>query len=93
MLDNKAKDIKERAYSFSLKIISLVKEFPPNTIYRIFGDQLLRSATSIGANLIEAKGSSSRKDFARFYEIALKSSNETLYWLYLFKDSKLLKKR
>lgn len=53
-------------------------------------DQLLRAATSIGANLIEAKASSSRKDFIRFYEIALKSANETKYWLSLLRDSKLL---
>lgn len=48
--------------------------------------QLLRSATSIGANVVEAKNSSSRLEFKRFYEIALKSANETLYWLNLLKD-------
>ena len=53
------------------------------------GDQLLRSATSVGANLIEAKSSSSKRDFIKFYEIALKSANETKYWLSLLKDSEL----
>lgn len=51
------------------------------------GDQLLRSGTSIGANLIEASASSSKRDFKRFHEIALKSANETKYWLELLKDS------
>ena len=51
------------------------------------GDQLIRSSTSIGANLIEAKSSSSKRDFIKFYEIALKSANETKYWIYLLKDS------
>jgi len=68
-----------------------INNFPNNHIYWIFSDQLLRSATSIGANIIEAKSSSSKKDFIRFYEIALKSANETEYWLLLLKDSKLIK--
>ncbi len=43
-------------------------------------DQVIRSAGSIGANVIEAKAASSKKDFIRFFEIALKSANETQYW-------------
>ena len=53
----------------------------------MISDQLLRSATSIGANTVEAKSSSSRKDFIRFYEITLKSANETKYWLGLLRDA------
>lgn len=45
------------------------------------GDQLLRSTTSIGANVIEAKAASSKRDYVKFFEIALKSANETKYWL------------
>lgn len=81
---------KYRAYQFSLMILNLVKVFPQTKIYYILEDQLVRSATSIGANIIEAKSSSSRKDFIKFYDIALKSANETTYWLYLLKDSKLI---
>ena len=44
-------------------------------------DQLLRSATSIGANLIEGKARSSKKDWRNYYSIGLKSANETKYWL------------
>ncbi len=54
--------------------------------YRILSGQLLRSATSIGANIIEGKGASSRKDFINYYHIALKSANETAYWMALLKD-------
>ncbi len=86
----KSKNVKERAYYFSISIISLVRDFPEKKIYWIIGDQLLRSATSIGANLIEAKSASSKKDFIKFYEIALKSANETKYWLCLLRDSKLI---
>lgn len=81
---------KYRACQFSLAIIELIKTFPEKRVYWVIGDQLLRSSTSIGANLIEAKSSSSKRDFTRFYEIALKSENETRYWLYLLKESKLI---
>lgn len=50
-------------------------------------DQLLRSATSIGANLVEGSAGASKKDFIKFYTIALKSANETKYWLYLLKET------
>ena len=53
----------------------------------MISDQLLRSATSIGANIVEAKASSSKRDFIKFYEIALKSANETEYWLGLLRDA------
>ena len=93
MSNLKSKNIRYRAYKFSLKIINLVKDFPQNKIYFIFTDQLLRSATSIGANLIEGRSSSSKKDFMRFYEIALRSCNETIYWLCLLRDGKLIPER
>lgn len=89
MLDDKS-NTRYRAYHFSLAIINLVKDLPHNKIYLIFTDQLLRAATSIGANLIEAKASSSKRDFIKFYEISLKSCNETLYWLCLLRDGKLV---
>jgi len=48
---------------------------------------LLRAATSIGASVVEAKSSSSKRDFIKFFEIALKSANETKYWLGLLRDA------
>jgi len=47
----------------------------------------LRSATSIGANIIEAKSGNSRKNLISFYSIALRSANETKYWLCLVRDT------
>jgi len=79
-------NLRHRTYYFSLSIIKLVSTFPNNKIYWVISDQLLRSATSIGANIIEAKASSSKKDFIKFYQIALKSANETKYWLCLLRD-------
>ena len=54
---------------------------------QIIAKQLLRAATSIGANIIEAQASPSRKDFTNFFHHSLKSANETKYWLELLKDS------
>lgn len=79
--------LKYRAYQFSINVIKLVNQFPKKRIFWIIANQLLRSATSIGANIIEAQAASSKRDFIRFYEIALKSANETKYWLDLLRDA------
>jgi four helix bundle protein len=80
--------VKTRAYRFSLDVIHFIeKESAKRKIYYSLIDQLIRSSTSIGANIIEAKSSSSKKEFIRYLEIALKSANETKYWLCLFRDA------
>jgi len=83
----KSSDVKVRAYKFSLEIIKFVNELPNKRAFWSIGDQLIRSATSIGANMIEAQASSSKREFIKFYEIALKSANETKYWICLLRDS------
>lgn len=83
--------VKYRAYDFSLQIIKVINSFPNQRVFWLIGDQLLRSATSIGANIVEAQCASSRREFIKFYQIALKSANETKYWLCLLRDAKLLK--
>lgn len=85
------KDIRQRTYDFSLRIIQLVKDFPNNRIGWVFSDQLLRAGTSISANLVEAKSSVSKKDFARYYRYAMKSANETIHWLKLVKDAEVVR--
>ena len=86
--NSKAKsDLRERCYDYSIKTIKFLETIPEKRINWVISNQLLRSATSIGANVIEAKSSSSKRDFIRFYEIALKSANETMYWLGLFRDA------
>jgi len=73
-----------------LLIIDFVSGFPNKKIYWTISNQLLRFATSIGANIVEAKSSSSKREFIKFYEIALKNANETKYWLCLLRDSNLI---
>lgn len=88
MGDLKSKaDLKIRVYKFSVSVIELMSELPIKRIHYSLVDQLIRSSTSIGANIIEAKSASSKKDFINYYQISLKSANETKYWLYLFRDA------
>jgi four helix bundle protein len=80
-------DLKTRCYRFSLDLIAFLDGLPNQRSVWIIADQLLRSGMSVGANLVEASASSSRLEFKKFHEIALKSANETKYWLGLLRDS------
>ena len=85
--EEKPYNIRHRCYYFSREIILFVKNCKYDKIYSSLFDQLIRSATSIGANLIESKAGSSKKDWKKFHIIALKSANETKYWLCLIRDT------
>lgn len=78
---------KRRLYVFVLRTIKLIEKLPKNSTTKIIGDQLLRSATSILANYIEAQASSSKKDFTNFFHHSLKSANESKVWLALLRDT------
>ena len=80
-------DLKSRCYRFSLNLIFFIDSLSTDLSIKIIANQLVRSGTSIGANLVEAGASSSRLEFKKFHEIALKSANETKYWLGLLSDS------
>jgi four helix bundle protein len=81
-------EFKNRVYKFSVDVIRFIGEASKEKkLFYSLVDQLIRSSTSIGANIIEAKSSSSKKEFIRYFEIALKSANETKYWLCLFRDA------
>jgi four helix bundle protein len=76
----KPQDIKERTFSFALEIIKFAQSMDfRNEALRTLGRQLLRSGTSIGANVEEAQAGQSRADFTSKYAIALKESRETIY--------------
>jgi four helix bundle protein len=83
----KSNNLKNRSYRYSLETIKFINKLPNKRAFWSIGDQPLRSSTSIGANITEAKASSSKREFIKYYEIALKSANETEYWLNLIKDS------
>jgi len=92
-LSEKPYDIKQRCYQFSKEIVLFISNAKYEKVYFSIFDQLLRSATSVGANIVEAKSGSSTKDFKKFYIIALKSANETKYWLCLLRDTILIENK
>jgi four helix bundle protein len=85
-------DLIGRCYKFGLNILFLTDILPNKRSSWVIADQLIRSATSIGANLVEGKAASSRLEFKKFYEISLKSANESKYWLCLLRDANLADK-
>lgn len=79
--------LSHRAYFFSKEIILFVSKAERERVFESLFEQLVRSATSVGANVVEGKSGSSKKDFINYLRIALKSSNETKYWLCLLRDT------
>lgn len=81
-------DVRARSYQFALTIITCIDGLNKNDwSVQVIAKQLLRSATSIGANIIEAQAGSSKRDFTNYFSHALKSANETKFWLELLRDS------
>jgi len=80
--------VKRRSYNFALKIVRLCEHLKENQHFEI-AQQLLRSGTSIGANVEEALAGQSRKDFFAKMSIASKETRESNYWLRLLKDSEI----
>jgi four helix bundle protein len=85
--------IKEKSYNFSLKIIKIYQELTKDKKEFILSKQLIRSGTSIGANIEEAIGAQSKNDFISKISISYKEARETLYWLHLLTDSGFLNKQ
>ena len=79
--------VKEKSYAFALRIIKLYKYLVENKKEYVLAKQLLRCGTSIGANVEEAIGGQSKKDFTAKLAIAYKEARESEYWLRLLKDS------
>jgi four helix bundle protein len=87
------RDIYEQTFDFSVRIVRLCKELEKeSTISRTLSNQLLRSGTSIGANIEEAQGSQSKADYTAKTYIARKEARETHYWLRLLVTTELLPK-
>jgi four helix bundle protein len=80
-------EFNKRLIRFSLDVIKVCREAQKDRGLWAIIDQLIRSATSIGANIIEAKSASSKLDYLKYFQIALKSANETKYWLILLRES------
>ena len=82
--------IKEKSFSFALEIIAIYKFLNSEKKEYVLSKQILRSGTSIGANIREAEHAQSKADFISKLSIALKEANETEYWLDLLYQSQYL---
>ena len=75
---------------FAVDIVNLCTEIKEHRKSNVLLNQLLRSGTSVGANIHEANYASSKADFVNKFQIALKECYETDYWLGLFKDTNMI---
>ena len=87
-------DIQERTFEFAVQVVKLVNRLPRTVAGIEIGKQVVRSATSIGANVEEADAAESKRDFVHKMSIAHKEARETRYWLRiiraaLFDDDKV----
>lgn len=79
-------DLRDRTLDFAKDVLHLSKALPVNHLSRPILSQLIRSASSIGANFVEAKNASSKKDFRNKVYISKKEASETMYWLRLCEE-------
>ena len=77
----------EKSYAFAVRVVKLCRQLIVTQKEFVLSKQLLRSGTSIGANVREGEDGQSRADFLHKFSIALKEANETSYWLDLLHDT------
>ena len=82
--------IEDKSFGFAIKVVELYKYLVENRKEYVLSKQVLRSGTSIGANVEEAIGGQSKKDFVSKLSIAYKETRETIYWLKLMKETKYI---
>ena len=83
--------LQEKSYQFALRIVKLSRYLSTEQKEFVLSKQILRSGTSIGANIEESKQAQSKLDFIHKMSIANKEAFETNYWLRLLRDSDLIK--
>src|SRR5574343_542088 len=79
--------ITDRSYKNTVELVKFIFTISNTPHIYPLVDQLLRASTSVSANIFEAQGAASKKDFTNFYHIAFKSAVETKFWLNLLKDT------
>ncbi len=82
-MNKKIYDLKERTFNFAQRILDIVEQLPKTSQSEIIRRQLAKAGTSIGANVEEADGTITKKDFINKMVIARKEAKETRYWLRL----------
>jgi len=87
---NLKQEFKLRIYRYVIRLLKFLVKLPNDPVTREIKGQLTRSGTSMGANYFEAEGASSKKDYQNYFAIALKSTNESKFWLAALRDSNLV---
>ena len=82
--------LKHKSYAFALRVVNLYKHLSAAKNEYVLSKQVLRSGTSIGANIAEGNRAQSKIDFIHKLSIALKEADETEYWFSLLRDSHYL---
>ena len=85
--------IEEKSFNFAIRIVKLCRYLVSERKEGVLSNQLLRSGTSIGANVAEAERGQSKADFHAKMTVALKEANETYYWLRLLYRTELLSEK
>jgi four helix bundle protein len=85
--------VREKAFVFAIRIVKLYKFLSTEKKEFVLSKQILRSGTSIGANIEEADGAISKKEFSNKISIAYKEARETSYWLRLLEATDFIEKR
>ena len=86
----KVYDIKERTFRFAVDVVRFISGLPRDTAGYALGRQLIRSGTSVGANVEEAAGGWTKKEFINSMNVAKREARETLFWLRVIKEAALV---
>ena len=89
-MQSKSSILREKSYAFAIRIVRMFQHISSEKREFILSKQVLRSGTSIGANICEADQAQSKADFVHKLSISLKESFETEYWLNLLRDTDYL---
>lgn len=83
-------EIEQRCFNYSSQIVKVIGTLPKTMLGYTLGKQLLRSGTSVGANVAEAHSAFTKAEFTYFMNVAKREAKESLFWLYLLVDNRIL---
>ena len=86
-----ADELRARTRKFALRVVKMVQALPKNAVADVLGKQVLRSATSVGANYRAACNAVTRPIFLHKMAIVVEEADETVYWLEMIRDAELVK--
>ncbi len=85
-------DLRDRTKRFSVEVVNLIAGLPKNMVAEVLGRQVLRSATSVGANYRAACRAKSQADFINKIAIVIEEADETQFWIELLVEGKIIKR-